>query len=296
MPGFISDHSYMQAPGGESDSFLLNDTVSDPGSLLDWSTRYADYESLLQQTLASQASSVTVMATEFNSVYTDPGKQSTSLVNGLFIANSIGSLLDSGYQGGVVWDLRNGWQTDRQQQQPAVRLARRGRLRPIGRSQRQRSLRPPGPISRIPATTPCNWRPRSMSAGGEVVSATSSYGDLDVYAVKESNGHLDLLVINTNPAASLTDQFNVTGFQPGSSAQVWQYGETQDTAQSQSTNGASALANSTRHVERERREFQLLVSGLFDDRARPDAGPSSPPRARTPATRPARRPWRSTRA
>ena len=41
------------------------------------------------------------MATEFNSVYTNPGKQSTSLVNGLFIANSIGSLLDSGYSGGV---------------------------------------------------------------------------------------------------------------------------------------------------------------------------------------------------
>ena len=111
VPGFISDHSYMQAPGNENDSFLLNDTVSDAGSILDWSTRYADYESLLQQTLSSQASSVSVMATEFNSVSGNPGKQSTSLVNGLFIANSIGSLLGSGYQAGLVWDLRNGWQT-----------------------------------------------------------------------------------------------------------------------------------------------------------------------------------------
>ena len=55
------------------------------------------------------------MATEFNSVYTNPGKQSTSLVNGLFVANSIGSLLDSGYVGGMVWDLRNGWDTTEQQ-------------------------------------------------------------------------------------------------------------------------------------------------------------------------------------
>ena len=30
VPGFISDHSYMQGPGAESDSFLLNDTVSNP--------------------------------------------------------------------------------------------------------------------------------------------------------------------------------------------------------------------------------------------------------------------------
>ena len=62
---------------------------------------------------------------------------------------------------------------------------------------------------------------------------------------RRPTGISDLLVINTNPAASLTDQFNVTGFQPGTSAQVWQYGETQDTAQSQTANGASALANST---------------------------------------------------
>ncbi len=42
LPGFISDHSYMQGPGAESDSFLLDDTVSDSGSVLDWTTRYAD--------------------------------------------------------------------------------------------------------------------------------------------------------------------------------------------------------------------------------------------------------------
>ena len=114
----------------------------------------------------------------------------------------------------------------------------------------------------------------------------------------ESDGHLDLLVINTNPAASLTDQFNVTGFQPGGSAQVWQYGETQDTAQSQTTNGASALANSTATLNVSGIEFQLHVSGLFDDRSRLDAGPRrSPPRVRTPTTppavRPCCRPWRN---
>ena len=39
VPSFISDHVYMQAPGAESDNFLLNDTVSDAGSNLDWTTR-----------------------------------------------------------------------------------------------------------------------------------------------------------------------------------------------------------------------------------------------------------------
>ena len=111
-----------------------------------------------------------------------------------------------------------------------------------------------------------------VTAGGEVVSAASNYGDLDVYAVKEANGHLDLLVINTNPAASLTDQFNVTGFQPGGSAQVWQYGESQDTAQSQTANGASALANFDATLNLSGGQFQLRVSGLFDDGSRLGAG------------------------
>src|SRR5205085_491991 len=46
--------------------------------------------------------------TENNSVYTQPGKQSTSLVNGLFYADSIGSLLQTEFNAMVWWDLRNG--------------------------------------------------------------------------------------------------------------------------------------------------------------------------------------------
>jgi hypothetical protein len=247
VPGFISDHSYMQAPGAESDSFLLNDSVSDSSSLFDWSTRYADYASLLQQTLSSQASSVMVMATEFNSVYTDPGKQSTSLVNGLFIADSIGSLLDSGYQGGFVWDLRNGWQTNDNNSNLLYGWREGGDYGQLG-DPNDNAAPLTGPYIAYPGYYALQLASKVDLSGGQVVSATSSYGDLDVYSVKEANGHLELLVINTNPAATLTDQFNLTGFQPGTSAQVWQYGETQDTAQKNSTTGASALANSTANL------------------------------------------------
>jgi hypothetical protein len=115
MPGgppslFISDHNYMQAAGQESDSTLLLHTVSDPNNEpLDWSRRYQDYQSLLANTPGVQAWHVPVLATEFNSVVAqDPGKQTTSLVNGLFIADSIGSLLDSGYAGGCAPRRREG--------------------------------------------------------------------------------------------------------------------------------------------------------------------------------------------
>ncbi len=247
VPGFISDHSYMQGPGQESDSFLLDDTVSDSGSLLDWSTRYADYQTVLQQTLASQASSVQVMATEYNSVYSDPGKQTTSLVNGLFVADSLGSLLESGYSGGFVWDLRNSWHTGDNNSNLLYGWREGGDYGQLGDPSAD-SAPATGAYIAYPDYYALQLASKIVQGGGQVVSAASNYSDLHAYAVLEPSGDLDLLVINVNPAASLTEQFDLTGFQPGGPAQVWQYGETQDTAQSQSATGASALAHTSTSV------------------------------------------------
>ncbi len=245
VPGFISDHSYMQSPGAESDSFLLNSSVTDSGSVLDWSTRYADYQAVLQATLGSQASSVQVLATEYNSVYTNPGKQSTSLVNGLFIAESLGSLLDSGYSGGIAWDLRNSWDTGENNSNALYGWREGGDYGQLGDPGDSNSAPATGPYVAYPGYYALQLASKIIQSGGQVVSATSNYSDLDVYAVKESSGDLALLVINVNPAAALSEQFDLTGFQFSGAAQVWQYGETQDTAQSLSSTGVSALASTS---------------------------------------------------
>jgi alpha-L-arabinofuranosidase len=244
VPGFISDHCYMQAPGQESDATLLLHTVSDPKSVLDWSTRYADYQSLLQATVGSQASSIQVMATEFNSVYANPGKQSTSLVNGLFIADAIGSLLDSGYTGGFVWALRGGWDSN-QNNSPSLFGWRQGGDYGILGDPNTSTPPSTGPYVPYPSYFAEQLTSKIVQAGGQVVSASSNYQDLTAYAVLEANGHLELLVINKDPDANLNEQFTVQGFTPNGRAQLWQYGEAQDYAQSQTTDGSAALANST---------------------------------------------------
>jgi alpha-L-arabinofuranosidase len=254
VPGFISDHSYMQAPGQESDSTLLLDTVSDPNSVLDWSTRYADYQSLLQEVLGGQAAGVTVMATEFNSVYSNPGKQSTSLVNGLFIADSIGSLLDSGYTGGFVWALRNSWETT-DNNSPSLYGWRQGG--DYGLLGDPNTSDPPstGPYVPYPNYFAEQLASKIVQAGGHVVSASSNFRDLTAYAVMEANNQLELLVINKNPDANLNEQFTVQGFSPSGQAQVWQYGEAQDYAQSQTTDGSATLASFTTTVARSGSSF-----------------------------------------
>ena len=145
----------------------------------------------------------------------------------------------------MVWDLRNNWRYRSTTTATCCTAGAKGATTANLGDPYTTSPPSTGAYVAYPGYYALQLASKIISAGGQVVSATSNYGDLDVYAVREANGHLGLLVINTNPAASLTDQFNVTGFQPGASAQVWQYGETQDTAQSLTANGASALANSS---------------------------------------------------
>ncbi len=245
VPGFISDHSYMQAPGNESDHFLLQDTVMDPSSVLDWTTRYGDYESMLKADLGTQAANVRVMATEFNSVYSNPGKQSTSLVNGLFIADSIGSLLGSGYTGGFVWDLRNGWSSSGENNSSSLYGWRQGGDYGLLGDPNLKAPPSTGPYVPYPSYFAEQLASKIVQAGGKVVSASSNFSGLDVFAVNESNGHLVLLVINKDPDARITEPFTIQGFSPNGQAQVWQYSEVQDYAQSKSATGVAALAGSS---------------------------------------------------
>jgi hypothetical protein len=246
-PGFISDHLYMQGPGSESDSYLLLDTVSDPNNQdpnnpKDWALRAAGYRQLLQQILGAAAGNVELLATEYNSVYSNPGKQTTSLVNGLFVADSLGSILQTEYNGSLFWDLRNGWETGNNNSASLYGWRQGGDYGLLGSSNA-----PPATGTYVPYPTYFAEQLVSKMAhnGDTVVLASSDDPNLSVYVVREANGHLDLLVINKNATTDLTGQFQITGFQPNGQAQFWQYGKTQDTAQSQTTDGHSALANFT---------------------------------------------------
>jgi hypothetical protein len=244
IPGFISDHNYVQTPGQESDSYLLNDTVSDPANTVaDWAARAAGYRSLLQQTLGAAAANVQLMATEFNSVYSNPGKQSTSLVNGLFLADSLGSILETQYNAALFWDLRNSWDTGNNNSPALYGWRQGGDYGILGDSSGPAPAT--GPYIPYPTYFAEELVSKMVHPGDTVVQAVSSDPDLSVYAVRQaSDKHLDLLVINKSPTATLTGNFQLTGFQPGLVAYLWQYGKAQDTAQSRTSNGSSALAGS----------------------------------------------------
>ena len=63
---------------------------------------------MLNDYLGKKADRVEMAVTEHNSVFSNPGKQTTSLVNGLFYADALGNLLKTEFNAMLWWDLRNG--------------------------------------------------------------------------------------------------------------------------------------------------------------------------------------------
>jgi len=104
-PDFLIYHRYAQSPGDESDQGLLLSNST-------WSTDAADLRQQLNDYLgAAVAPGVELDNTENNSVSSNPGKQTTSLVNGLFLADSICAAMNTEFNSVTWWDLRNGQET-----------------------------------------------------------------------------------------------------------------------------------------------------------------------------------------
>ncbi len=253
LPGFLSDHDYMFNPGQEDDATLLLHSVNDPnftgyGGPKDWVGRSQAYRAVLQEYLGDADAGVELLCTEFNSISSNVSNQTTSLVNGLWLADALGGILQTEYNAAIVWDLRNGYNTSHYN--PNLYGWRTGG--DYGLLGSGSSVPPPATGPYVPYPTYFAEQLFSHVAhnGDSVVTAASDDPNLSVYAVQQQNGHLALLVINKSPAGDLTGQFGLTGFTPKHRAVVWQYGEAEDNAQSQTTDGRASLTNFKDRLER----------------------------------------------
>ena len=90
---FVELHYYAQAPGNETDTYLLNQAPVDFGTQL----------GSLQSALNAAGSSAPIYVGELNSVYSSPGKQSVSIVNGLFAGEAIAQMMQHGVALSTWW-------------------------------------------------------------------------------------------------------------------------------------------------------------------------------------------------
>ncbi len=211
-PDFVIYHKYDQGPGGEDDAGLLQSAKS-------WTNDAANLRQQLNDYLGAQAANVELVCTENNSVSSGPGKQTTSLVNGLFYADSFGQIIQTEFNTLMWWILRNGQEAGNNNSSSLYGWRLYG---DYGMVSGQSNPYPTYYMSKLVS--------RFAAGGDQVVTATSNYNLMAAYAAKRSDGGLSLLLINKSATTSLNASISLSGFAPQSSATVHSYGIPQDEA------------------------------------------------------------------
>src|SRR2546429_545668 len=225
-PDFAIYHRYEQAPGQESDSLLLQSAKSWPNDAANLRQQLTDY-------LGAAGSNVELVVTEHNSVYSNPGKQTTNLVNGLFMADSLGKILKTEFKALLWWDLRNGQENNNNNSSSLYGWRLYG---DYGILSPQSVRYPSFYIIKLM---------RYFARGGDtVVRATSDNPLLAVYAAKRANGSLTLLLINKSPNQAQPASIWINDYVPDPQSGATSYGIPQDDA-ARTANGSPDLAQTT---------------------------------------------------
>jgi hypothetical protein len=211
-PDFVIHHRYPENPGGETDAGLLESSggwASDAGNLRQQITDY----------MGSNGTNIEMVCTENNSVSSNPGKQSTSLVNGLFKADTLAQLMQTEFNAHFWWNLRNG----------GVSTGGNNDASLYG----WRQYGDYGVLEGtdfFPPYYTTELMQHFVQPGDTVITAYSDYLLLSTYAVRRLDGSLTILAINKDPNDILTGQLEIGGFTPALAGTIFSYGIQQDKA------------------------------------------------------------------
>ncbi len=210
-PDFLVYHRYAQGPGSESDAALLQSNGS-------WATDASRLRQILNDYLGNASTNVELVCTENNSVYSNPGKQTTSLVNGLFLADSVANALKTEFNGLIWWDLRNGKDSANNNSASLYGWRAYGDYGIVSG------------FERYPSSYVFKLLQYFARGGHSLAAASSSDSLLAAYAARRTNGALSILIINKDPATTRTGQFTVQNFTPRGDIVIRSYGIPQDEA------------------------------------------------------------------
>jgi alpha-L-arabinofuranosidase len=218
-PDFAIHHVYPEwtddkNPAGSND----NDRT-----LLQCSTNWAGYATGLRQQISdycgAAGTNLELVCTENNSDSGAQGRQSTSLVNGLYYADSFGQLAQTEFNALVWWDLRNGTDTSGFFDEAIYGWRAYGDLGMIN-----------GPSTRHPTFYAAKLMHALAQPGDSILGATSDYVLLSAYAARRASGALAVLVLNKDSTTAFNARVALNGFAPAPTATVLSYGIPQDEA------------------------------------------------------------------
>jgi alpha-N-arabinofuranosidase len=219
-PDFLVHHVYPEYNSDNDQTLLLAGGT--------WGSDAADLRQQIQDYFGTGGTNIELLCTENNSDSGNQGRQSTSLVNGLYLADSLAQLEKTEINGFVWWDLRNGTDYSGDFNSSLYGWRNYGDLGIIN-----------GLNTRHPVFYAFKLMQYFAAAGDTVLNASTDFGLLPAYAARKANGALALLVVNKDRYAGYAAQVALTNFVPGPNATVRSYGIAQDEAAR--TNAAAAL-------------------------------------------------------
>jgi len=108
---FVVLHWYPQGPTGESDAALLMSPQQGESTSVSYTpsiaSMVATVRAMLTQYCGDHAAAVQIMVTETNSVSYNPGKQTTSLVDALYLADAMMTWFENGVANVDWWAIHN---------------------------------------------------------------------------------------------------------------------------------------------------------------------------------------------
>lgn len=199
MPDFLVHHFYSES-GSDNDQALLQASAN-------WASDAANLRQQITDYIGGPGTNLELLVTENNADSGFQGKQSTSIVNGLYLADSLAQLMKTEFSAFVWWDLRNstdnrgdfsaslyGWRTN-------------GDLGIVGNLN-----------TLYPTFYTFKLMHNFVQAGDTVLTSASDYSLLSVCAVRQQDGHLTVLAINKDPVNTFTGQVALVGYAPGTVA------------------------------------------------------------------------------
>ncbi len=231
-PDFLIHHVYPEYtdannPAGSSDNDLT--LLQSTGN---WATDAADLRQQITDYFGPGGTNIQLVVTENNADAGAQGRQSTSLVNGLYYADSLGQLLKTEFKGFVWWDFRNGTDTGGFFDPSIYGWRTYGDLGMVN-----------GLNTRHPTFYAAKLLQYFARPGEKILSTASDYTWLTAYAARRTNGSVALLVVNKSMVTNLNAAITLTGFTPAAAATLRSYGIANDEATR--TNGPAAAQDLT---------------------------------------------------
>ena len=210
-PDFLVYHFYPEYQS-DNDQNLLQASAN-------WANDAADLRQQISDYLGKAGTNVELLCTENNADAGSQGRQSTSLVNGLYLADSLAQLMKTEFNSFIWWDLRNGSDTGGDFNAALYGWRTNGDLGIIG-----------GSNTCYPTFYTFKLMQFFAQPGDTILAAGSDYSLLSAFASRKADGALAVLVINKDNATTFTAQLNLGSFQPGTNALMRSFGIAQDEA------------------------------------------------------------------